>query len=71
MLRAASVTRSTYCFRYGRGVDTALQFMNAWGRGVVRGVKGEQFPVADTPWGREITAWGAEKAQQCHKYFLL
>jgi len=20
--------------------------------------------------GREITAWGAEKAQQCHKYFL-
>jgi len=44
--------------------------MNAWGRGVVRGVKGEQFPVAESPWGREITAWGAEKAQQCRKYFL-
>jgi len=44
--------------------------MNAWGRGVIRGERGNNSLVAESPWGLEITAWGAEKAQQCHKYFL-
>jgi len=35
-----------------------------WGRGVMKGARGAEFP------GRRITVWGAEKAQQCHKYFL-
>ena len=35
--------------RLGRGVDAALQFMNARGRGVMRGGKEEQFH------GRQIT----------------
>jgi len=27
-------------------------------------------PDAESLWGRRITAGGAEKSQQCHKYFL-
>jgi len=27
-------------------------------------------PGAESPWARRLTSWGAEKAQQCHKYFL-
>jgi len=36
----------------------------------MRGGKEEHSTGAEAPWGRGITAWGAEKAQQCHKYFL-
>ena len=36
-------------------------------RGVTRGA---QTPSAESLWGRRITAVGAEKSPQCHKYFL-
>jgi len=46
------------------GVNLGVNYQNS---GVVRGVtregKGAQFP------GRRITAGGATKSQQCHKYF--
>jgi len=32
--------------------------------------EGHNSPGAKPPWARRVTAWGAEKAQQCHKYFL-
>jgi len=31
---------------------------------------GHNSPGAESPWGRQITAGGAEKSKQCHKYFL-
>jgi len=43
--------------------------------GCHEGGKGAQFPgdritMETSLWRRRITAWGAEKSQQCHKYFL-
>jgi len=40
------------------------------GQGRNEGGKGNSSPVVESPWGPEITAWGAERNQQCHKYFL-
>jgi len=42
---------------------------------VIRGVTsvgqgGSNFPGAGPLWGRRMAAGGAEKSQQCHKYFL-
>jgi len=31
---------------------------------------GHNSPGAESLWGRRMTAWGAEKFQQCHKCFL-
>ena len=40
-------------------------------RGVTTEVQGgRNSPGAESLWGRQITAGGAEKSQQCHKYFL-
>ena len=38
--------------------------MSITARGVTRGARGERFP------GRRITAGGAEKSEQCLKYFV-
>jgi len=40
------------------------------GQGRNEGERGTNSLVTESPWGREIIARGAEKAQQCHKYFL-
>jgi len=39
-------------------------------RVVTSGCKGSNSPGAESPWGRRMTAGGAEDIQQCHKYFL-
>jgi len=31
---------------------------------------GHNYPWAESLWGRQMAAGGAEKFQQCHKYFL-
>jgi len=45
-------------------------FVNATFTGVTRGDKGRNSPGAESPWRDQIPAGGAEKSQQCHKYFL-
>jgi len=32
--------------------------------------EGHNSPGTESPWASRLTAWGAEKAQQCHKNFL-
>jgi len=39
-------------------------------RGVTRGEGGHNSSGAESLWERRMTAGGAEKSQQCHKYFF-
>jgi len=41
-----------------------LQRRNEGGQG------GHNSPGAESLWGRRMTVGGADKSQQCHKYFL-
>jgi len=41
-----------------------------YSQGRNEGAKGRNSPGAESLCGRQITAGGAEKSQQCHKYFL-
>ena len=50
------------------GINLGVNYQDS---GVVRGVRRRaKFPAPDHCGGRRITVRGAEKSQQCHKYFL-
>ena len=36
----------------------------------MRGAREHNSPGAESPWGRRLTGWSAEKTQHCHKHFL-
>jgi len=44
--------------------------LDAYARAQRGGQDGSDSPGADSLWRRQITAWGAEKSQQCSKYSL-
>jgi len=51
-------------------VETQLKWEDSALRNRPGGQGGHSYSGAKSLWGRQITAWGAEKSQQCHKYFL-
>jgi len=55
---------------FGRAKPTKAPRGDGTG-GVARGrARGRSYPSAESLWRPQIIAGGAEKSQQCHKYFL-